>query len=93
MTVMKDLYIFGEVVYFSIIQKNNEMYFKGSREDLARLQFDKSKDLNVKFKFNTLENIRKLSRSDYYNSVKRGIKTYCSFEKIQRTVKKNEESN
>lgn len=84
MIEMKDLYIFGEAVYFSIIGENEELYFKGLGEDFNKIQILKDKKFDIEFQIETLKNIKKMTRGEYYDALKRSIKTYCNFEKIQR---------
>jgi len=95
---LKDIFIFDERVYFSLIDVEGAVYFKAeffSRNSLSIREY-LAKEVREIEHNTTVKNLKKIKRSEYYDSLKRDLNEYCNREVAERIsemkIKKLEEN-
>ena len=90
MITIKDLYTFGDMIYFAIETDIKTLYYKANRTDGIEIPHFRKKyeyeNWHTEFNLNVeIQNrLISLSRGDYYNEIKKGITEYCNYEVMQR---------
>lgn len=90
MITIKDLYTFGDMIYFAIETDVEMLYYKAKKRYEVEMQYLTEESEygswygELKFNIEMQNRLISLSRGDYYNEVKKGITEYCNYEVMRR---------
>jgi hypothetical protein len=87
--IIKDLYTFDEMVYFSVNTNKETLYYKGESYGIELNSFSERNSYGDRFRelksnIAIQKTLNLVSRSDYYNEIKNKLNEYCNKEVAER---------